>query len=167
MAKKVKKAAKKPARKRSTEHKRLSVSEKITVRMSPQLLEALDSEVVRIGELRPDLRPTRVSVIRSCLRKTILEPSEVWWNHPEVQMSLRQEGDLMEAEGDMLLESGEGPAGRSLYLLAAAKELEMLAVFENSDENIILSSIFRILFLLREGTEYKCLPTIPSGKVVQ
>ena len=133
------------------------------MKLSQQLLEVLDAEVARVKELRPSLRSTRTSVIRSCLRKVILEPSEARWSHPEVRDALRQEGDLMEAEADVLKGSNEESAARSLYLQAAAKELEALAVLKDPDESTILMSLFRIVFLTQKGTGYKHLPTIPGG----
>lgn len=165
MVKKAKKTARRSVREKKAERKRSkspSVSKRVTVKLSHQLLETVDVEVARMKGLRPGLRPTRASVIRGCVRKAILEPSEARWSHPEVREALRQEADLMEAEGDVLEGSDEEVAARSLYLQAAAKELEALAVLIGPGEDVILASLLRIVFLTQKGTGYRHLPSIPG-----
>jgi hypothetical protein len=169
MAKKAKKAARGPAPKDSPGRpspRRPPVSGKVALRLSRQLLEALDAEVERVRGLRPELRPTRASVVRDCLRKTVLEPSEARWSHPEVWEALRQEADLLEAEADLLRSSSEEAAARSLYLQASAKELEALAILETPGEETILGSLLKAVLLIQKGTGYRRLPTIPGLRPV-
>lgn len=137
-------------------------SRRFTLTISQALSDAVDEELERIRRVRPSSKATRASLAKNVLAKVLLEPSDAHWCQPEARDSLRQDADLMEAEAEMLKTSDEGAASRSMYLQAAAKEIEALSVLNDPDEAVILSSLFRILPLLKRGTGYRHLPVVPA-----
>ena len=137
-------------------------TKRLTVAVSQSLSDSIDEEIERIRRVRPGSRATRSSLAKNILAKVLLEPSDSHWCQPEARDGLQQEADLMEAEAEMLRASDERAASRSMYLQAAAKEIEALSVLSDPSEAVILSSLFRILPLIKRGTGYRHLPAVPA-----
>ena len=149
---------------RNGHSKRVSRTTKVTASLPGRLTAALDEEVERRRQLRPRAGESRASVVRAALRALLLRAEEDPASQEEVRENLQTEAELMEAEAELLMKAGDGVAARSLWLMAAAKELEGLSVMTSPSEPEILRTVIRVVMLFQKGTGYKSLPRVPPSR---
>ena len=70
----------------------------------------------------------------------------------------------LKAHGDDIQERGDPQEARRAFLLAAAKELEALALVAVPDEKDMIGDLMEIISLLKKGTGYRHLPEVSVNR---
>jgi hypothetical protein len=135
-------------------------SERITVVVNHELSKQLNNALASIRKIRSNPKITKSELIREILEcyTTKQEPIP---NEDAYEIII---GESIEYEkgGTEAANQGSSERAQKMFLLAAAREIEALAVIDKPNENIIKSALIRIVMLLKSGTNYLHLPDIPA-----
>ena len=142
-----------------------SASEKITILIGQELSKQLSRALISIRKVRANPKITRPQLIREILNcyTTQQEPTS-----KEDAYEIIMKGSIEYEKGGMeALVQGSQERAKKMFLLAAAREIEALAIVDKPSENAIRSSLVRVVMLLKSGTDYLRLPDIPAHQQKQ
>jgi hypothetical protein len=138
-------------------------SNRLTLLLNNDIIAALDREIRRIKKIHPGVRPSRTSVARGLLHRSLSGRNAS--TRPErltAYKSLMLEAKQWEEKAVYYRNSDHQAVAKSAFLMAAAIQLEALAVLQGPTETAIMSTLIESIGLIKAGTNYKNLPQVPS-----
>jgi hypothetical protein len=144
--------------------KKQSKGRKVTVVLSSCSINKIDKELRKLRKEDPHKKPTRASICTPIIENGILKFSITEKEKSEACSSLLEQSKEFKKKAASHADAGENNESSSAYLMAAAKELEALAILNTNDENMIRSTIIQTIQLIKRGTGYNHLPNVPVNR---
>jgi hypothetical protein len=141
------------------------VSEKITIILGKELSDKLSKALISIRKIRANPKITKIQLIKEILNCYTTQQEPI--SKEDAYEIIVRESIEYERGGAEALAQGSQERAKKMFLLAAAREIEALAVTDKPSENAIRSSLIRTVMLLKDGTEYLRLPDVPKHKQIQ
>lgn len=138
---------------------------RVKITLTPDLVSGLDQEIRRIRARYPTTKPTRGSVGQDLLRKTLMRKVETKTDRATAYKAILKEASIMKLRAMKERSLGNVFESQRFWLMAAAYELEALAVIGTQDEPTIQSTLIEVLGMLKAATGYKHLPEVPNRNV--
>lgn len=132
---------------------------KISVTLSERVLEWVDQEVQDTGRPRSEVLEDLANAAMA--RREILEVRDPR-RRVKVRDALLSQSEPLKELAAAYADLGERAAADAAYLLAAAKELEALAVLRDPSEETVRDKLIDVIALIKKGTGYKHLPDVPT-----
>lgn len=132
---------------------------KVSVTLSERVLEWVDREVLDTGRPRSEVLEDLASAAMA--RREILEVRDPR-RRVKVRDALLSQSEPLKELAAAYADLGELAAADAAYLLAAAKELEALAVLRDPSEETVRDKLIDVVTLIKKGTGYKHLPDVPT-----
>lgn len=137
---------------------------KVILNLPSFILKKVDKELRRIRKQAPRSKPTRANICLSFIENSVLLISETEAEKSAAHEIFLEQSKAIRMEATEYANIGENMKASSLYLLAAAKELEALAILGTRNENIIKSTLIQAIQLIKRGTGYNHLPSVPINE---
>jgi len=138
-------------------------SERLTITISRELSKNLAKALASIRKSRSNIKVSRSELVREILT-CFVTANEPRSNKERTYEIIIEESMEYERGGIEAMAQGSHERAKKMFLLAAAREMEALAIAERPDESVIRSALIHTVILLKDGTEYSHLPDIPARK---
>jgi metal-responsive CopG/Arc/MetJ family transcriptional regulator len=139
-------------------------SERITVLIPKELSRTITKALASARKARENVSVSRSDLVREILTyyfESMSQPDELRSYEDLAKQSIELENGAIEAT----TQHSHGRA-RKMFLLAAAREIEALALLDRPNENNIKTTVIRAVMLLKDGSGYNHLPDYPSRRVI-
>jgi hypothetical protein len=144
--------------------KKNAKTRKVVVSLSSEVVMKIDQEMKKLRETVLGSKPTRSEVCASFIEEGINKCAKTEYERNLSSERIITQANSFRDQAAMCLTNGENNEASSLYLMAASKELEALAILQTRNENIIKSTIIETIQFIQKGTGYRTLPVLPLGK---
>lgn len=106
-------------------------------------------------------RVSRASVCKDIIDAAINRNYENKEQQIQIHNRLLKLAVSLQERGNFFLKKNDHKTSASLFLMAAAKEIEALAILGDRDESLIKGTLIKAIQLLKKGTGYRSLPNVP------
>lgn len=140
------------------------VNVRITMTVDQKVALMLDREIADVRSRYPGVKPTRSSVAKALVSRSLLRRVSSKEDRAEARASILKEASVLKLQAMNKSVLGDGEYARQLHLLAAARELEALAVMKSPDDRTILTALIEMVGEVKAATGYKSLPDVPRKR---
>jgi hypothetical protein len=137
---------------------------RISLTVDQRTAMKLDKEISEVRSRHPDVNPTRSSVARAILMRGLVRRASTKEERSEARASIKREAGILKLQAMNQSVMGDGEHARHLHLLAAARELEALAVMRSPDDQTVLSTLIEVVGEVKAATGYRSLPDVPRKR---
>lgn len=140
----------------------------LSISLPPEVFKRLSQEVRLRKTKDSSSNPSRTSIARALIITGLRRMPETPGGKKELNIQILRESIELKSKGKILLANNKKIEAQSMFLLAAAKELEALSILKTDSETKMRTTIIETLMLLKLATGYKNLPNIPwEGSQIQ
>lgn len=129
---------------------------RVSISLEKGIIKHLDG-VAKQQKGRQSRASVLLKIVKQFFREKLVKQNEI----ASLYIELIDEAVVLKRDGLACMSNGDQVRARQRFLLAASKELEALSFLKQPSESIISSAVIEIVSLLKEGTGYKQLPTVP------
>lgn len=137
---------------------------RVTMTVDRRTAMKLDKEIAEVRLRYPGVNPTRSSVAKALVARSLLRRASTKEERAEARTAILKEASILKLQAMNKSVQGDGEYARQFHLLAAARELEALAVMKSPDDRTVLSALIEVVGELKAATGYRSLPDVPRKR---
>lgn len=138
-------------------------SERITV-LVPRELSRMITKAAATARKTKDLKVSRSGLVREIITYYFDSMAQSEKDEPRSYEDLTKQSAELERGALEATTQHSHNRARKMFLLAAARELEALALLERPNEENIKTTVIRAVMLLKDGSGYNHLPDFPHTR---